>query len=778
MSSTLRTAGRLLGLALVGSAALAAPSLAAPVVCATEGFSPADGLEVLSGPQDVTLQWRGEPGQTGRLRLQVVDGEPRIAELALRRDNAPWVVIGTGLRPEFTVVTGVRRMSNQQLQPLRELNVPITQEVLDRYRWDPFWDAPLDLSVPVAGERMSGNPPPAAGLPGTDQPGLPRAATEVRRAAVSYQVRSCGVRRDGGRIVASFPGVTLGAFEGRLEITVFKGTNLVRQELIATTHDKWVAYKFDAGLSGFRTGPQASVAWRDTAGDGQIYRFGGAPNQGPAPLKAANRIVVAEQGDGAIAAFPAPHKFFWAREVAINMGYNWYRKDSETSFSIGVRQNEREDQGEAQGNWALYSARPGTEQLMTLFLYPTLGGSEAARDAALTFTHGDRYKPLPGYQVMNHHYHMDLGQRLMDAGSPDEKVPDLVALKALGINIVSQIDSVFFQPPAAAGAPAPARPPRRDPLAVTAASVAGARTHSDGDFLVMANQEVYGSPLGGHTDLLFSHPVYWDSRKGDQPFKEPNAKYGTVYHIGDAADFLRMATEEDILISMPHPRTKGSTGYPDTIRNEAFFNDPHYQGVGMRWGMGLDGSERRLCEYRCWPLLDDLSNWTVDRPIPLKFITAISEVRYMGPGDDIYGSQPVSYVSLPKLPPATDPSPVIEALARGDSFWTTGEVLIRSLKLEGGKSGRTLSAEVEWTYPLEFVELVWGDGKVTGRSVVPTRDLEAFSSHRFDLPIPAKGAKWVRFAAWDIASNGAVSQPMRTGQPLIEKAPMTRAKIR
>jgi hypothetical protein len=304
---------------------------------------------------------------------------------------------------------------------------------------------------------------------------------------------------------------------------------------------------------------------------------------------------------------------------------------------------------------------------------------------------------------------------------------------------------------------------RPDQLPITASSVKGAQIHSDKDFLVMANQEVYGSPLGGHTDLLFSRPVYWDSRKTGQPFKEAHPIYGNVYHIGDAADFLQMAKEEDILISMPHPRTKGSTGYPDAIREESYFNDPHYQGVGMRWGMGLDGSERRLCELRCWPLLDDMSNWAVDRPVPLKFVTAISEVRYMAPGDDIYGSQPVSYLRLPTLPPATDPSPVIQALARGDSFWTTGEVLIRNLALQRVKGGQQLSAEVEWTYPLEFVEMVWGDGKTTRRTVISTRDLAPFSSHTFELPIPAKGAKWVRFAAWDIASNGAVSQPMRTG---------------
>src|SRR4029077_14936656 len=93
-------------------------------------------------------------------------------------------------------------------------------------------------------------------------------------------------------------------------------------------------------------------------------------------------------------------------------------------------------------NFALYSARPGTTQRMPVYLYPSAEPVQATLDAVLAFTHGDKYKPVPGYQVMNHHYHMDLGQRLMRAGSLDADIPDLDALKSLGINIVSQIDSV------------------------------------------------------------------------------------------------------------------------------------------------------------------------------------------------------------------------------------------------------------------------------------------------------------------------------------------------
>ena len=264
---------------------------------------------------------------------------------------------------------------------------------------------------------------------------------------------------------------------------------------------------------------------------------------------------------------------------------------------------------------------------MPMYLYASAVSAQDTLAPVLAFTHGDHYKPLPGYQVMNHHYHMDLGQRLLQAGSLDAEIPDLVALKALGINIVSQIDSVGTEggggraatPPAASGSAAPpatargaatpatgrgaaapagrgALPARRDPLEITAASVEGARRHSSPGFLVMPDQEFFGSPLGGHTDLLFSHPVYWtQGHAAGQTLMETDPKYGKVYHVGNADDLMAMVKQEDILISMPHPRTKGSTGFPDAVKDESFFKDPHYQGVGFRWGMGLDLSERRLC---------------------------------------------------------------------------------------------------------------------------------------------------------------------------------------
>jgi hypothetical protein len=222
-----------------------------------------------------------------------------------------------------------------------------------------------------------------------------------------------------------------------------------------------------------------------------------------------------------------------------------------------------------------------------------------------------------------------------------------------------------------------------------------------------------------------------------------------------------MARREDILINMPHPRTKGSTGFPDAIKDLPFFSDPHYQGIGFRWGMGLDRSERRLCEYRCQPLIDDMSNWVVNKAIPLKKILSISEVRHMQPGDEIYSSAPVTYVKLPSLPQAEDHSAVIQALMRGESFVSSGEVLIPSFSITRSGSHQILAPEIEWTFPLDFIEVIWGDGMTTGRQVIPTTELPPMTRRRFNIPFDPTGKKWVRIAAWDSAGNGAMGQPVR-----------------
>ena len=88
-------------------------------------------------------------------------------------------------------------------------------------------------------------------------------------------------------------------------------------------------------------------------------------------------------------------------------------------------------------------------------------------------------------------------------------------------------------------------------------------------------------------------------------------------------------------------------------------------------------------------------------------------------------------------------------------------MLISSYAVQGTGPHRTITADVEWTFPLDFVEVVWGDGVKTDRQIISTTDLAAFGTKHFQIPFDATGKKWVRFAAWDTAGNGALVQPIK-----------------
>ena len=81
--------------------------------------------------------------------------------------------------------------------------------------------------------------------------------------------------------------------------------------------------------------------------------------------------------------------------------------------------------------------------------------------------------------------------------------------------------------------------------------------------------------------------------------------------------------------------------------------------------------------------------------------------------------------------------------------------------MRGSGAKRTIVADVEWTFPLNFVEVIWGDGTKVDRQVIPTTDLPPMGKHHFEIPFDATGKKWVRFAAWDTAGNGAMAQPVK-----------------
>jgi len=764
-------------LALIGASA----SYADPLTCNLSGYKPAAGLTAAVGNNALVVSWDGDTGAELRMRLGIDRGTPTIQELALRRRGGQWSTLLSNVTPEFSVVSGMRRITQQQLRPdsIQALGGKLSPKVLElyakddgtwvdqavregqinaedveRWKWEAFWDAPLYIEGSgVRPPSHATSIPPMNGIFG--QKGLPRTPDEITRAKAAYRVTGCEVKTNGARLEISFQGVELGVFSGRLQYDVFKGTNLVRQVVIAKTDLPSVAYKYDGGLKGLPIQGASRVVWRDLAGHWQDQQFGGTINKDSAVVWSSNRLIAAELPGGSIAAFPPPHSFYGARESNQVLGDSYYRKDSETSFAFGIRQAEKEEDPEFLHNFALTNARPGTWQQMPVFLYISPEPGAAAVEAALTFTHGDRFKPLPGYQVMGSHYHVGMVPRLKESGSLDNRLNDVESAKAVGINIFGVIDG-------GRGA--------RDSeqfLANQAEYYDAARRQSDKTFLIMPNKENTGIEIGGHHDLMVSKPVYWLLKRAPgQPLVETHPKYGKVYNLGSPADLFEMTKRENLIINMPHPRSKGSTGFPDAVK-ETHFAQETYEGAGYRWGMGIDGSETRLCEYRCLGLFDEMTNWYVDRAIPLKHMQAISESRSdigergKPPYDATYANGPVNYVKLDRLPTVDDTSPIINAMKRGDYFVTSGEVLISSYSVEGTGAQRTINADVEWTYPLNFVEVVWGDGKTTDRQIIPTTDLPPFGKKTFKIPFTATGKKWVRFAAWDVATNGAFVQPIR-----------------
>lgn len=144
-----------------------------------------------------------------------------------------------------------------------------------------------------------------------------------------------------------------------------------------------------------------------------------------------------------------------------------------------------------------------------------------------------------------------------------------------------------------------------------------------------------------------------------------------------------------------------------------------------------------------------------------KYLIADVDTYRKGPEDDLYPSFPMSYLKLDRVPgPDEDWSPILKALRNGDFFVTTGEILIKSYAVEGTGNRRTIAADLEWTFPLGFVEVVWGDGRKVDRQIISATDLPPFGSKRFAIPFDATGKSWVRFAVWDSAGNGAFVQPV------------------
>ena len=126
--------------ALVLTAASA--SYADPMTCNLTTYKAAAGLTAAVSDNVLAVTWDGDNNTELRMRFAIDGGTPTIRELAVRTKGAQWSTLAANVTPEFRVVSGLRRATQQQTEPLEKLGIALTADVIDKIKWEAFWDAP------------------------------------------------------------------------------------------------------------------------------------------------------------------------------------------------------------------------------------------------------------------------------------------------------------------------------------------------------------------------------------------------------------------------------------------------------------------------------------------------------------------------------------------------------------------------------------------------------------------------------------------------------------
>jgi hypothetical protein len=241
----------------LGMMSLAPVLLADSLNCNLSQYKGAPGVTAAIEQDSLLVSWIGQNGADLRARYAIDGGQPVVRELAVRKAGGQWTTLGRNLAPEYHVVSGIRRMADDQANPLKAAGIELTEEVINKNRWYAFWDAPLVMPgsqemKDEAAWRRSQQPQQSqegGGRGGRGQAqnddllipnrtlGTPRTPSEIRRADASFHTTSCSVKTDGASLIVTFPGLSMGIFAGDLQFTVYKGTNLVRMDAAAKTNE-------------------------------------------------------------------------------------------------------------------------------------------------------------------------------------------------------------------------------------------------------------------------------------------------------------------------------------------------------------------------------------------------------------------------------------------------------------------------------------------------------------------------------------------------------------
>ena len=566
----------------------------------------------------------------------------------------------------------------------------------------------------------------------------------TRHVQSTFKLGAATARSVGERVEIVFDGLRMDSFDGGLAYTFYPGSRLMQQEAVLTTHDADVAYYYDAGLDMAAASDRqpgnnmrTEVAYYDTAGVLQRITLNGLQAE-RLPVQVRYRTLALKTAGGSVAVLPAPHQYFFPRDFTSNLGYVWHRAWRGRA-ALGIRQLRDE-------NWQFYpwvNAPPGRPQRMSAFFVLATDSPETALAHVLRFTNGDRFRALDGYKTLSTHWHLAYTVQAMANGF-EWMPPFKPVLKAMGVDASMIMD--FHGD----GHPNDLTDLRLDELH---AYFGALRAQSDADFLLIPAEEA-NVHLGGHWALVFPKPVYWFmNRPQNGAFVSPHPKYGTVYSVADAKEMFEVVRREGGYMYQTHPRTKGSTGFPDRILATDHFRDASYLGAGWK-AMPADLSSPRLGD-RAFDLLDELSNQGLR-----KRLLGEVDVFQFDHTHELYAHMNVNYVKLDRLPSFERWGDVLAPLAKGEFFTTTGEVLLPDVTLASSSATEIVArARVLWTFPLRFAEVVWGDGQNTHREIIELADTREFGISTFEWRVRANGWKWARVAVWDVAGNGAFVNP-------------------
>lgn len=555
----------------------------------------------------------------------------------------------------------------------------------------------------------------------------------------------------GSRTVIRIGEISAADFKGAIEVTLYKGSSMFNIAAVMSTTKDSTAIIYDAGLVS-RQQNWNNIAYADVNDKMQTVISTISDTVIHQDVK--YRTVIGNNSKGSIAVFPAPHQYFYPLDEAFNLKFTWYGanyKNTFDGFGIGIRQDLLGDKRFVP--W--FNAPPGTAQRLNFFCQLSADGAEDALTKVKKLTNNDKYTALPGYKTMSSHFHNEFVMKVIVANKPLPDTPNFVKVfKATGIDMVHLGEFHYT-----------AHPLGPDELRLLEMKYMFdmCKKYSDKEFLLMPGEEP-NEFFGGHWLQIFPKPVYWImSRKEGQPVESQHPVYGKVYNIGNAQEMLELLEKEKGIAWTAHARTKGSTGFPDKYKDQPFFKSDRFMGAAWK-AMPIDLSQDKLGNGRVLDLMDDMNNWG-DR----KKVIGEADLFTIEPQNEMYAHLNVNYLQMDKLPVYNNGwQEVLDAMESGKFFTTTGEVLIPNFTINGKAAGENvkiddpakakISFNIRWTFPLNFAEIISGDGKSTFRHRIDLTSTEAYGQQTINEVMNLSGKKWVRLEVWDAAVNGAFTQ--------------------